>query len=123
MRIRHSEMSGIEISGSEKELGQIAHALTRRGQSRFPAESAFDPAPYDEVLTALEISPSSGPTLVTVAEARVILGGAPEYLEQLATFFTSVTTDEHVHFEWFEGNSFVSRESIPLVITGARSGG
>ena len=78
-------------------------------------------APYTSLLGLLRVVASTGAVCVRLVEDALATEGDPTMLQKFASFFSFqvslVTVPRvHRHFEWFEGNEYVARESFPLVI-------
>jgi hypothetical protein len=122
MVIRESD-GQLEISGSPAELNEIAEGiegLAAGAEFSIGADAGADPRPYDQCLAALEVRVTDGPVRVaTSGDYVVVTGGVPT----IRTFGSCFRFDEgaargmHCHHEWFEGNDYVARDSVPLVIS------
>ena len=128
LEIRHSEREGIEVSGTVAELATVSQAvsaLARAGgaQVSFEARRAYDPSPYDRLLTRLAIAVSPTPVKVSLAGAEEMrVEGTPESLEAFASYFDfepDAAAGTHIHFEYHEseGNRWVAPGSMPLVVS------
>lgn len=83
----------------------------------FTAETGGDPAPYRRMLAGWRIHAAVGPSLAEVQGGELILSGNSECLEAF-TSFLPVEGGIHSHYEYYEGNDYVSAESIPMVLVG-----
>src|SRR5262252_4591262 len=111
-----------DISGSVSELRRLSIQIARIAYGEvlnFEADAALSPSPYDATLTHFEVMASDGPVKVTVNGSRLQACGGPEMLHKFASFFDfadRAAAGAHNHYDWFEGNPFVSPDSTPLVI-------
>src|SRR5262245_5245954 len=111
-----------DISGSPSELRRLSTQIARIASGEvlnFEADTAVSPAPYDATLTHFEVMASDGPVKVTASGSRLQACGSPQMLHKFASFFDFADADApgtHNHYDWFEGNPFVSCDSTPLVI-------
>jgi hypothetical protein len=111
-----------DISGSVSELRRLSTQTARIADGEvlnFEADTAVSPSPYDATLAHFEVTASDGPVKVTASGSRLQACGSPEMLHKLASFFDfadGTAPGTHNHYDWFEGNPFVSCDSTPLVI-------
>jgi hypothetical protein len=128
LEIRYSNQDGIEISGSAALLNEIAQSIYQLLESVddsivFEAHRSFDPSPYDRVLSLLHILKGNQPAkALLINEVEVVVEGSVESLRAFASLFefeTNAAAGDHSHFEYedYEGNRFVSRGSMPMVIS------
>jgi hypothetical protein len=122
--IRFSKKSGCDISAKPLELRAIAEVILRlassgSGSHTFFGDISISAKPYDQLLHQLAISVTTGPICATVNGDTLNICGGSEYLKPFASFFDfddKTPSGHHNHHEYFEGNSYVSPNSTPLVI-------
>jgi hypothetical protein len=71
-------------------------------------------------LVALEARVTDGPVRVSLAGDRVVLTGCVPMMRTFASYFRfdeGAPRGTHCHHEWFEGNDYVARDSLPLVVS------
>lgn len=126
IRIRYTAPRELDLSGSVEVMRAVRQSILTLIETEGPdvtveASTAFDPAPYDEVLCRLVISRSQGPVKVEVtSEREVHVSGSTDYLKGLAScldFPAWTTLWTHTHVEYFEGHPFLTSDSIPLVVS------
>ena len=127
LEIRYSNQNGIEISGSASLLSEIARSVYDLLESDsesivFQANQTIDPSPYSSVLKRLKIIKGDQPAIASIIGEEVVVEGSIESLRAFASFFefeSDAAKNDHSHFEYeeYEGNRFVSRGSIPMVIS------
>lgn len=85
------------------------------------AKSDSDPSPYDLMISKLVIEKEPGPVKVSFQESNVIyVIGSVDSLEGFASFFefgAGSASGEHCHFEYYEGNEWIDKNSEPVVIS------
>ena len=123
--IRWSPPNELDISASAIELREVALAVQSiahghvEGRS-FIADQTVDAAPYEACLKGLTIRRGTGPVRVSVESAEVKVLGSPGTLAAFSSFFDfpdDAPFGSHSHHEWFEGNDFVAKDSVPLVVS------
>lgn len=123
--IRYSKASGIDVSGDAGELQDIRQGILALCSSSaeaksFIANTEADASPYDVVLTRLVVSVGPGPTLVEVRQGEMRVMGDQSYLSRFAAFFDCPRDADatwHTHFEHYEGNRWVAKESESTTIS------
>ena len=127
LEIRCTKQDEVEVSGSAPQLTEIAHTIYKFLDSDsesivFEANRSAVPSPYDSVLFCLKITKGEAPAKASVVgQEEIVVEGSPESLRAFASFFEFALKApklEHSHFEYeeYEGNRFVSRGSIPMII-------
>ena len=122
--IRFSKKSGCNISAKPLELQAISEIILRlassgSGSHTFFGDSSISPNPYDQLLHQLVISVTTGTICATINGDTLSICGGSEFLKPFASFFDfddKTPSGHHNHHEYFEGNSYVSPNSTPLVI-------
>lgn len=128
LEIRYSNQNDIEVSGSASLLSEIANSVYELLESDsesivFQANPTIDPSPYSSVLKRLRIIKSDQPAMASIIdEEEVVVAGSVESLRAFASLFefeSDAAKNDHSHFEYeeYEGNRFVTRGSIPMVIS------
>jgi hypothetical protein len=125
IEIRATE-SDRNVSGSPDDLqsvrAAIAH-LVNTGESAVSicANGAANPKPYDFCIQELLIVTGNGPTRVQLRGTEsLVVCGAIENIEKFGSWFdypASAESGAHGHYEFFEGNEYISSDSVPLVIS------
>jgi hypothetical protein len=127
-----SSPDDIDVEGDEFGLRFLAEALreTREVRHIQLPRPAGSPSPYDAFATALTIDPLGGDVRVSVADDRIVISGSPDKLEVVAESLDTLAECEatsaprsecdHIHIEYFSGNSYVHPESVPLVLSRPR---
>src|SRR5688572_300467 len=91
--IRYAVSSGLDVSGSRKELRRIHEAILAlaaagKGSHVVEASTAEDPDPYALLLGRMTVSIDVGPVRISVrGDREVRIDGDAEYLLRLASFF------------------------------------
>ena len=126
LEIRYSEPNELEISGSAGELQSVRRKIlelvdSEKSQISFNADVSIDPEPYDSALSKLVIVKGHFSASVSLrGGADVYVEGSVDCLEGFASFLDFDAEDQsgtHSHFEYFEGNDWISSDSVPLVIS------
>jgi hypothetical protein len=123
--IRWKPPSDLDISASPAELRTVmaqisAFLLGKVERIEVVADSAADPQPYAQCLDLLIVDRDIGPTKVSVEGKVVRVTGSERCLEVFASYFNfndGSPAKHHVHFEYFEGNEWIAKDSIPLVVS------
>lgn len=121
MIISFSPPNDLELAGSSEELAAISDRVERLqpGEHLVVAcSTAGDPSPYASHLRQLRIEVAHGPVAVSVRDEVLNISGSLLTIQAFASFlvFHGEQPGMHNHFEYFEGNEFISPTSIPLVI-------
>ena len=128
LKISSSNQSDIEISGSALTLNAISREILDLLESDqetivFEGSQSFDPSPYDSVVKKLSVAKGQNPAMVSLIPGEEVrVEGSSESLRAFASFFEfepDASVGDHSHFEYedYEGNRFLSRGSIPVVIS------
>ena len=113
----------LDISGSPGELNVIAdriEQLPAGAELSIGASAAADPRPYKRCLAALQAKATDGPVRVALSDDRVVVTGSVAMMRTFASYFrfdATASRGTHNHHEWFDGNDYVARDSVPLVIS------
>ena len=113
----------LDICGSPAELNAIADSIERLAAGvvlSLGADAAADPRPYDRCLVALETRVTDGPVRVALSGDRVVVTGSVPMMRTFASYFRfdeGAVRGSEGHHEWFEGNDYVARDSLPLVVS------
>ena len=115
------------MEGSVNELKRLHNSIqefcdSERTEIILEAESDFDPAPYNQVLSTFRIEINSELNHFRVKEDQLILSGKKRCLTNFAQNIpfdaepSSSGIPYHVHYDWIGREDLVSEESIPIVI-------
>jgi hypothetical protein len=113
----------LDISASPGELNGIAdriEQLSAGDELSFGADAASDPKPYTRCLVALDVRGTDGPVRVALVDDRVVATGSASMMQKFASFFrfeATASRGTHNHHEWFDGNEYIARDSVPLVVS------
>ncbi len=84
------------------------------------ADKNSNPAPYADALFNLIGRVTMGPTKISIFDKNVEVVGSQSSFENFTSFFNfheSTSVDSHYHHEYYEGNSYVHPQSVPLVVS------
>ena len=128
IRIRHSTgpYEELELEGSNSELSELRAAIVRFCESAepvldFPADSEFDPSPYQHKLASLCLHKSTEPILISITGGRLFISGKPELLRLFAdnlpydAHHTSAVP-YHVDFDRLGREEHMSEASLDIVL-------
>jgi hypothetical protein len=124
LHIRYSPPRDLELSASPAELLRLSAAIAafcaipKPEGLCYPADSTADPAPYTRCLAGLRIRTAAWPARLAVDGDVLELTGSPETLDLLCSFLESAAETGHAHYEYYEGNDYISADSLPLVVRG-----
>jgi hypothetical protein len=83
-----------------------------------PADTAFDPAPYDLALPQLVLILGTGPNVIQVREDALSITGGVAALRNFTDNLPAGWDPRcHVHYDWIWSEEMVSRESTDLVFS------
>jgi len=125
--ISYTPPCDLEMSAAPAEwnaiYGQISAWLAEGapGEMRFTAGADGDPAPYERHLDGWIIRRTGWPAKLEVLGNLLTLSGTRETLEVFTSFIQmDGNTGEgiHTHYEYYEGNEYISADSVPRVIAG-----
>ena len=122
--IRFTKQEGCDITASPRELRLVGETITRLasfggGSHSFSAEVSVSPKPYDQLLSFLTINVTTGPVCARVELDTLSISAGPEFLIPFASFFNfddETPSGHHVHHEYWEGNTYITPNSTPMVI-------
>ena len=126
LEIRYSEPKELDISGTVDELQFVRQKIFELVQSEtsqiaIDADGSVNTAPYNLAFPKLIILKNSSPTKVSLKNrGEIYIEGSPYCLEALASFLDfdlNSRSGAHSHYEYYDGNEWISPESIPLVIS------
>lgn len=119
--IRFAPSEGCDVSGTPAELRAVAEAVSSlSGSASFAADTSQPPTPYPFSLSTLVVRVGSGPVCASVHGGVLSVTAAPKFLVPFASFFRFEDTAPegyHSHHQYFPGNTYISPESVPLVIS------
>ena len=113
----------LDISGSPAELNAIAEQFQRLSAGEtvsVDGDATADPRPYNHCLAAVEARVTDGPVRVALSGDRVVVTASLPMMQAFASYFRvneGAARGTHCHHEWFEGNDYVARDSMPLVVS------
>jgi hypothetical protein len=125
LEIRYRAPNDLDISASVEELLSVRLRIFQLVQSNIrqisiTANTAIDPAPYQQALSKLVIVQRHCPVRVSLQnEKEILVEGSSDCLETFASFFefrSDAEQGSHTHFEYYQGNDRIAPDSIPLVI-------
>ena len=125
IEVRYSRNSGVEISGTYIELLRLKQEIEEFLKSdveTLTIEASIDcqPHPCDITIPKIVIEKGQGPTKVSVINNQEVhIRGDLDNLEMFAIYFefsAESTSGDHGHFEYYEDNEWIDRESEPVVI-------
>ncbi|MEH1819726.1 MAG: hypothetical protein V7L31_11720 [Nostoc sp.] len=122
IQIRHGQ-DQIYITGIPEELRSIRHQILNllqlhEVQVDIPADTNFDPAPYNR-LDCLSIYQTRGAVKLSVSANFLKGEGEASKLAVLAECFNfsdGSRHGSHSHVEYYEGHEWIASDSIPCVI-------
>jgi hypothetical protein len=126
LRIRYAPPLSLDLSGSQTDLESLRAAVLAliqegEGEYRVAASTEGNAFPYTLFLGSLRVRVGAGPTLVKVVdESELVVEGSPKNLGRFCSFLVvgpDPVRDWHCHYEYFEGNPYIDRDSIPLVVS------
>jgi hypothetical protein len=125
LRIRFTQNEGCDISGRPIELRGVSERISQlaaagQGSHSFSGDISASPKPYDRFLMQLIVRVTCGPVCAIVKGDALIVEAGAEFLVPFASFFNfsdDVASGYHHHHEYWEGNDYVSPNSVPLVIS------
>jgi hypothetical protein len=127
IEIRYRPPDQVEITGTVQELQAVRAGilyLVTDGTPMLPymvaARTTGLPAPYAHWLAELMVTVSESAIRASVVgETKLMISGALDKLDVFASFWDfapDTASGTHSHHEYFEGNHWIERDSIPLVI-------
>ena len=125
IEIRYADRSGAEISGTCDDLQRVRQQIVKflhadTNSLIIEALTDADPSPYDLMIGNLLIKKGQGPTNVSLKQKKILeVSGAVDNLEAFTSFFefgTDTASGEHRHYEYYEGNEWIDKNSEPVVI-------
>jgi hypothetical protein len=126
LRISYTPPLDLDLSGSRADLESLRAAVLAlieegEGEHSVAASTQGDASPYALFLGSLRVRVGAGPTVVKVEdESELVVEGSLENLDRFCSFL-AVGPDEargwHYHYEYFDGNPYIDRDAIPLVIS------
>jgi|SRR5215813_10392513 len=124
LRIRYAKREGCDISAKPTELRAVSEVISQlasagHGSHLVAGDTSGSPNPYDQFLSELIVQVTSGPVCATVDGKTLRVVAGAEFLASFATFFVfgdDTPAGHHHHHDYWEGNSYVSPNSVSLVI-------
>jgi len=123
-KIVYTPPDELYISGSISEIAKIRTKLLSLSDGTVneiivEAETDFDPSPYKKALNIIKGNVTGGPIKISVVNDVVIVEGSKESFDTFSSYFDFDVNDKsgsHRHHEYFEGDSYVLPNSVPMVI-------
>ena len=128
IRIRHSTNPYVEVEleGSNSEWAELRAAVldfckTGEPLLDLPADSEFDPSPYQHKLARLCLQKTTEPILISVAGEALSISGKPEWLSLFAENMPydaqhTSSVGYHVHFDRLGREDHMSEASLGIVL-------
>jgi len=128
IRIRHSAKpyQELEMEGSNSEFAELRSTIlgfceTLEAAIELPAESEFDPSPYQHKLGRLRLCRTEDPLLISVADGKLFISGKPEFLRLFAKNLPcdarhTSTVPYHVHFDRIGREEGISEASLDIIL-------
>jgi hypothetical protein len=125
IEIRYAEREGIEICGTCDDIQRVKQQIqaflhTDTDTLLIEALSNADPSPYDLIIAKLLVKKGQGPTKVSLEQHSVLeVSGGLDNLEAFVSFFEfdiEAASGEHRHYEYYEGNQWIDKNSESVVI-------
>ncbi len=124
IRISYSAPDEAQLSGDRTGfaalLAELRSMISTEGDDvRVAADTRFNPAPYDQRLVAIEFRRALGATCVSVSGKVLRVSGSKENLALFGSWldFERETAPTHRHYDYLDGEPWVARDSVPLVIS------
>lgn len=126
--IRYSD-GQIDIEGGEGALKRLSAGLrSAEEEVLIPLiRPSASPAPYNGYATTLRVKNSSNNVCISRQDNEVTIVGTREKRAILAQNIENLTDEDgrqgseqnriHAHFEYHEGHYYLTRESLPVVVT------
>jgi hypothetical protein len=129
IRIRHSAKpyQELDLEGSNHEFSELRSAILGfcdglEGGIEIPAESEFDPSPYQQKLAHLCLCKTEDLLLISVVGGKLLIPGQPRFLRHFAenllceAHHTS-SVPYHVHFDRAGCEERISEASLNIVLS------
>lgn len=125
LEIRYSLNEAIDISGSWKDVEAFRQEVLKFIQTdlkgiHIETEANIKSAPWDFIASGLQLIQNDESVKVSVTEDKVIIiEGSKVSLEKFASFLEfeeNASIGSHSHYEHYEGNEWITADSIPLII-------
>jgi hypothetical protein len=124
LEIRYSGNADVDLRASTVELVNLRDSVLELIESdltgiRFDADETIDPKPWECLAKGLEVFRQDGAVCVSIRDNLLRVQGSDDNLRAFVSYFPTDETaqsDSHTHFEYYEGNSFIRPDSVPLVI-------
>src|SRR5436190_20384463 len=128
IRIRHSTTPYVEleVEGSNSEWAELRAAVldfckTGEAVLDLPADSEFDPSPYQHKLACLCLQKTREPILISVAGEALSISGKPELLSLFAENMPCAaqhtsSVGYHVHFDRLGREDYMLETSLGIVL-------
>lgn len=124
LEIRYSE-DEVELAASKREFEGLRTALSDfisgdLREMQLQADTTITSEPWNCVARELKILRRGGGVRVSVGDgSTLVVEGSDQNLDNFASFLffdTTAESGEHSHFEFHDGNNYITPDSIPLII-------
>src|SRR4051812_4802631 len=122
----NKSLKELELRGSNAELSELREVIARFAKSdettiSITADSDFDPSPYEQSLTTIQLSKSTGPLVIKVQNSNLFVSGNSTSLNVFADNlpYNAKSLNSiryHVHFERIGREQFISENSLGIVL-------
>ncbi|MEE9391843.1 MAG: hypothetical protein V3W41_04980 [Planctomycetota bacterium] len=127
LRISHTTNEDANIEGDASDwlaLRRRILALLDGAEVRMLCKAAieFDPAPYESVLSHLEIGRTKA-NMISVRASCLVVNGDDDFLSNLASNLptesdsTASGVSYHVHYDWISFGDFLAENSMGVILT------
>lgn len=113
----------IDLSGNEEDFTGLNLKLkdfleSESQQIKFEVDTKANPFPYEKMLGNLTVRKADHPVLVSVIDENELkIEGSIDCLDIFVSNIEYVSGGYHIHYEYYEGNEWISPDSLPLIIT------
>ena len=125
LEVRYSTGEAIDISGSWEDVESFRQEILRflktdSEKIQIEIEKNINSEPWNYIAKNLEIVQNDLPVEISISTDRVIkIKGSKANLEKFTSFLIfdeKAVSGSHSHYEYYEGNEWISPESFPLII-------
>jgi hypothetical protein len=128
IRIRHSAepYEELELEGSNSALAELRAGILRFCESgepamELPADSEFNPGPYQHKLASLSLHKTKDKILISVTGGALSISGRPDLLRLFAENLPynaqhTSSVAYHVHFDRIGREDHMSEKSLGIVL-------
>ena len=125
IEIRYSLDEAIDVLGTRKDVEVFRQEVlnflkTDLEKVHIEIEKEVNSEPWESVAKGLEIIQNDKPVKVSISDEEIIkIEGSKDNLEKLTSFLEfdkNAVSGSHSHYEFYEGNEWITADSIPLII-------